>query len=50
MLDDTAPHPLDDQVSSTEMREAIQTIEGACAQLCALVARPNRTMLSVSSF
>ncbi|KAK0476361.1 S-adenosyl-L-methionine-dependent methyltransferase [Armillaria novae-zelandiae] len=44
-LDDTAPHPLDDQVSSAEMREAIQTIEGACAQLCALVARPNRTML-----
>ncbi|KAK0214404.1 O-methyltransferase-domain-containing protein [Armillaria fumosa] len=44
-LDDTAPHPLDDQVSSTEMREAIQTIEGACAQLCALVARPSRTML-----
>ncbi|KAK0220874.1 S-adenosyl-L-methionine-dependent methyltransferase [Armillaria nabsnona] len=46
-LDDVAPHPLDDQVSSTEMREAIQMIEGACAQLCALVARPNRTMLSM---
>ncbi|KAK0437395.1 S-adenosyl-L-methionine-dependent methyltransferase [Armillaria borealis] len=45
-LDDTVPHPLDDQVSSTEMREAIQTIEGACAQLCALVAHPNRSMLS----
>lgn len=39
-LDDTAPHPLDNQVSSTEMREAVQTIEGACAQLCALIARP----------
>ncbi|KAK0443668.1 S-adenosyl-L-methionine-dependent methyltransferase [Desarmillaria tabescens] len=45
-LDDTTSHPLDDQVSSMEMREAIQTIEGACAQLCALVARPNRTMLN----
>ncbi|KAG7439317.1 S-adenosyl-L-methionine-dependent methyltransferase [Guyanagaster necrorhizus] len=45
-LDDTTPHPLDDQVSSTEMREAIQTIEGACAQLCALVAHPNRAMLN----
>ncbi|KAK0443670.1 S-adenosyl-L-methionine-dependent methyltransferase [Desarmillaria tabescens] len=45
-LDDTAPHPLDDQVSSMEMKEAIQTIEGACAQLCALVARPNHTMLN----
>ncbi|KAK0474571.1 S-adenosyl-L-methionine-dependent methyltransferase [Armillaria novae-zelandiae] len=32
-LDDTAPHPLDDQ--------------GACAQLCALVARPNRTMINI---
>ncbi|KAK0478604.1 S-adenosyl-L-methionine-dependent methyltransferase [Armillaria luteobubalina] len=45
-LNDTAPHPLDDQVSSLEMKEAIQTIEGACAQLCALVARPNRTMIN----
>ncbi|KAK0222574.1 S-adenosyl-L-methionine-dependent methyltransferase [Armillaria nabsnona] len=45
-MDDTAPHPLDDQVSSMEMKEAIQTIEGACAQLCALVARPNRTMVN----
>ncbi|KAK0501920.1 S-adenosyl-L-methionine-dependent methyltransferase [Armillaria luteobubalina] len=45
-LDDTTPHPLDGQVLSLEMREAIQTIEGACAQLCALVARSNRTMLN----
>ncbi|KAK0234213.1 S-adenosyl-L-methionine-dependent methyltransferase [Armillaria fumosa] len=45
-LDDTALHPLDDQVSSLEMKEAIQTIEGACAQLCTLVARPNRTMIN----
>ncbi len=47
-LNDTTPHPLDNQVSSMEMKEAIQTIEGACAQLCALVARPNHTMLDVS--
>ncbi|KAK0184328.1 S-adenosyl-L-methionine-dependent methyltransferase [Armillaria mellea] len=46
-LDDTAPHPLDNQILSMEMREAIQTIEGACAQLCALVARPNRTVLNI---
>ncbi|KAK0476358.1 S-adenosyl-L-methionine-dependent methyltransferase [Armillaria novae-zelandiae] len=46
-LDDTTPHPLDSQVLSIEMREAIQTIEGACAQLCALVARPNRTVLNI---
>ncbi|KAK0443652.1 uncharacterized protein EV420DRAFT_1484876 [Desarmillaria tabescens] len=30
-----------------ELMEAIQTIEGACAQLCALVARPNHTMLNM---
>ncbi|KAK0501971.1 S-adenosyl-L-methionine-dependent methyltransferase [Armillaria luteobubalina] len=46
-LDDTTPHPLDSQVLSLEMREAIQTIEGACTQLCALVARPNRIMLNI---
>ncbi|KAK0437394.1 O-methyltransferase-domain-containing protein [Armillaria borealis] len=45
-LDDTRPHPLDDRLSSMKMMEAIQTIEGACAQLCALVARPNHTMLN----
>ena len=47
-LDETRPHPLDDRLSSIRMMEAIQTIEGACAQLCALVARPNHTMLNVS--
>ncbi len=48
-LDDTAHHPLDSPESySMEMMEAVQTIEGACAQLCALIARPNHTMLNVS--
>ncbi|KAK0441263.1 O-methyltransferase-domain-containing protein [Desarmillaria tabescens] len=46
-LDDTTRHPLDSpESSSMELMEAIQTIEGACAQLCALVARPNHTMLN----
>ncbi|PBK68022.1 S-adenosyl-L-methionine-dependent methyltransferase [Armillaria solidipes] len=46
-LDDTAHHPLDSPESySMEMMEAVQTIEGACAQLCALIARPNHTMLN----
>ncbi|KAK0484293.1 S-adenosyl-L-methionine-dependent methyltransferase [Armillaria luteobubalina] len=45
-LEDTTPHPLDSQMLSPEMREAIQMIKGACAQLCALIARPNRTMLN----
>ncbi|KAK0220873.1 S-adenosyl-L-methionine-dependent methyltransferase [Armillaria nabsnona] len=40
--------PNDDRISSIRMMEAIQTIEGACAQLCALVARLNHTMFNVS--
>ncbi|KAK0484294.1 hypothetical protein EDD18DRAFT_1083678 [Armillaria luteobubalina] len=47
-LDNTTPHPLDDQVSSTEMREVIQTREGARAQFCTLIARPNCIMLSMT--
>lgn len=38
-LDDTAPHPLDSQISSMELKLAIQIIESACAQLCVTVAR-----------
>lgn len=48
-LDDTTPHPFDTQISSMELKRAIQTIEAACAQLCATVARPNHTVLNVSS-
>ncbi|KAK7691438.1 hypothetical protein QCA50_004837 [Cerrena zonata] len=44
-LDDTAPHPLDG-LSSMETKEAVAIIEGACAQLCALVARPSHTVLN----
>ncbi|KAG6818997.1 hypothetical protein H0H93_016517 [Arthromyces matolae] len=45
-LDDTAPHPLDSAISHPELRDAISTLEGACAQLCATVARPNHTVLN----
>ena len=45
-LDDTTPHPLD-TISSIQTREAVAIIEGACAQLCALVARPSHTMVNV---
>ncbi|KAJ7089775.1 S-adenosyl-L-methionine-dependent methyltransferase [Mycena belliarum] len=45
-LDDTAPHPLDRNISTPEMREATQVLEGACAQLCAVLARPNHTVLN----
>jgi len=48
-LDDTDPHPLDTQLSDPALRAAVQTIEGACAQLCALVARPSHTIVNVST-
>ena len=46
-LDDTEPHPLDKQLAEKELRTAVQTIEGACAQLSVTVARPNHTILNV---
>ncbi|KAF7323937.1 Methyltransf-2 domain-containing protein [Mycena kentingensis (nom. inval.)] len=45
-LDETEPHPLDAQLSSPTMREAVQVLEGACAQLCATLARPQHTVLN----
>ena len=47
-LDDTDPHPYDELLGA-ELRTAIQTIEGACAQLSATVARPNHTIVNVKS-
>ena len=46
-LDDTDPHPLDEQLAAKELRTAVQTIEGACAQLSATVARPSHTIVNV---
>ncbi|KAF6754137.1 S-adenosyl-L-methionine-dependent methyltransferase [Ephemerocybe angulata] len=46
-LDDTEEHPLDKELSDPALRAAIQTIEGACAQLCATVARPSHTIVNV---
>ncbi|KAJ6590637.1 S-adenosyl-L-methionine-dependent methyltransferase [Mycena vulgaris] len=45
-LDETEPHPLDGKISSPEMKEAVQVLEGACAQLCATLARPNHTVVN----
>ena len=47
-LDDTAPHPLDNEIYDSDLRNAVQIIEGACLQLSATVARPNHTMVNVS--
>lgn len=48
-LDDVEPHPLDLTSDSMELRTAIQTIEGACAQLIATVLRPSHTVMNVRS-
>ena len=49
-LDDLEPHPLDTEISSAGLKQATQILEGACAQLCATVARPGHTMVNVSCF
>ena len=46
-LNDTEPHPIDKQLAKEELRTAVQTIEGACAQLSATVARPSHTIINV---
>ena len=46
-VDNSEPHPLDDVPYPPDIRFAVQTIEGACLQLCASVARPGHTMLNV---
>ncbi|KAF5363265.1 hypothetical protein D9756_001091 [Leucocoprinus leucothites] len=45
-LDDTEPHPLDNEIYPLDVRQAAQTLEGACAQLCATLVRPNHTILN----
>jgi len=48
-LDDTEPHPLDNEVYPPDVRQAAQILEGACAQLCTTLLRPNHIMLNVST-
>ena len=48
-LGDLAPHPLDSQILSPALRQATRILDGACAQLCATVARPQHTIANVSS-
>jgi len=49
-LDDLSPHPLDAEISSPGLKEATRILEGACAQLCATVARPDHTIVNVRCF
>jgi hypothetical protein len=46
-LDSTAPHPLDSKLLGLDLKKAVQTIEGACAQLTAIVAPPAHTIINV---
>ena len=49
-LDETEPHPLDDEVSPPSVRKAIQTIEAACSQLCTTITKPKLAIVNVSRF
>ncbi|EDR04939.1 uncharacterized protein LACBIDRAFT_303838 [Laccaria bicolor S238N-H82] len=45
-LDNLDAHPLDAVIADDKgLCTAIQTIEGACSQLCATIARPTHTLL-----
>ncbi|KAH8101607.1 S-adenosyl-L-methionine-dependent methyltransferase [Cristinia sonorae] len=43
-LNDTQPHPLDSQHTPPKLNQAIQTIQGACAQLTTMVTPPSHTL------
>ncbi|KAF4615895.1 hypothetical protein D9613_011401 [Agrocybe pediades] len=45
-LDSTMPHPLDSQVMDSNMRAAVETLEGACAQLVDTVGNPNHILMN----
>ena len=42
-------HPLDTSTHNVAYRKAVRLLEGACQQLCASLAPPQRTVLNVSS-
>lgn len=46
-LHSVEPHPLDGSQPSLELKQAMQTIEGACAQLSVLVTPPQHTVTNV---
>ena len=41
-------HPLDTSAHHVALRKAVRLLEGACQQLCASLAPPQRTVLNVS--
>ena len=48
-INSTEFHPLDNSVHNVALRKAVRGLEGACQQLCASLAPPQRTVLKVSS-
>ncbi|KAN0078240.1 O-methyltransferase domain containing protein [Tylopilus felleus] len=46
-IDSTELHPLDDATDSIALKNAIRTLEGACAQLCVTLAPPSHTMVNL---
>ena len=49
-LSDTLAYPADSEDVPTNLHEIIQSIQGSCAQLSALVAPPQRTVATVRLF
>ncbi|KAG5328219.1 hypothetical protein C0989_010791, partial [Termitomyces sp. Mn162] len=45
-LDSSDSHPLDSAFTSAPLGDAVRVLEGACAQLCATLARPSHTVLN----
>ncbi|KAG2364023.1 O-methyltransferase-domain-containing protein [Suillus spraguei] len=46
-IDQTEPHPLDDAVDQIALKNAIRTLEGACAQICTTLAPPAHTVINL---
>ncbi|KAI6160962.1 S-adenosyl-L-methionine-dependent methyltransferase [Pisolithus thermaeus] len=46
-IDSAEFHPLDEALDQVELKAAIRTLEGACAQLCTTLAPPGHTAMNV---
>jgi hypothetical protein len=49
-IDQTQPHPLDDEIDQVALKSAIRTLEGACAQITATLAPPAHTAINVRTW
>ena len=49
-INSTEFHPLDTSTETVTLRKAVRLLEGACQQLCASLAPPQRTVVNVSLF